>query len=305
VARRLYVAKDENLTVVSRGRVRMGGAQRVVRPWGVLVERASGSARGERASGPVPGERAAASPDQVAAPQERTTGPGRQRKSRALASLADAAFVVVPPVLAGSVTATFAPVEAGFAVGGCLLLATSALAQPLRRRLASRGPRAGGHETRVLTSERAAFHRAINLAERISETWPALGSMVDITDAERTLSEALWEIADLLSRRQTLTGILADLSRPEFAAQPSGELTAQLRATKEALSEMDADLARREASLRRADEAGREFLREQDMRQAIRAAEDELTTPVSLSDAGTHLADQTRSVLEAYRELTR
>src|ERR1700754_4838244 len=98
----------------------MGGAQRLDRPWGALVERPE------------------------------------RRKPRALASLADAAFVVAPPVLAGSVPATFAPIEVGYAVGGCLLLATSALAQPLRRALTSRGPRAGRHETRTLTSERAA-----------------------------------------------------------------------------------------------------------------------------------------------------
>jgi hypothetical protein len=293
---RLYVARDANLTVVSRGRVRMGGATRVDCPWGALVERASGPALGERATAPK---------ERVTGPQEQAADAGQRRKRRALASLADAAFVVLPPVLAGSIIAAFAPLEAGYAVGGCLLLATSAFAQPLRRRLTSRGPRAGRHETRTLTSERAAFHRAINLADRISETWPSLGSMVDIPNAERTLAEALWEIADLLSRRQTLTGILADLSRPEFAAQPSDELTAQVRATKAALSELDVDLARREASLWRADEAGRDFLREQDIRQAIKAAEDELTIPVPLSDAGTHLADQTRSVLEAYRELTR
>lgn len=303
MARRLYVARDENLTVVSRGRVRMGGAHRVDHPWGALVERAGAPALRERATASQ--DRVTDTQGLVSRPQKRVTAVGSQSKRRALAAIADATFVVVPPVLAGSITAAFAPVEVGYGVGGCLLLATSALVQPLRRRLTSRGPRAGRHETRVLTSERSALHRAINLADRISETWPALGSMVDIPDAEHALSEALWEIADLLFRRQTLTSILADLSRPEFAAQPSGELTAQLRATKEALSELDVDLARREASLRRADEAGRDFLREQDMRHAIKAAEDELTTPVLLSDAGTHLADQTRSVLEAYRELTR
>lgn len=118
------------------------------------------------------------------------------------------------------------------------------------------------------------------------------------------LADALWEIAGLLSRRQTLTGVLVALSHPEFAARPTDELNAQLRSTKQALSELDVDLAHREASLRRADEAGRDFIREEDMRRAIRSAEMSREAPVPLPDAGMKLADQTRSVLEAYRELS-
>lgn len=250
----------------------MGGAERVDRPWAALVE-------------------------WVAADQAEPTS----RARRALASLTDAAFVVVPPVVAGSITAAYAPVEAAYAVGGGLLIATSTLVQPLRRRLRSRGLRVAGSEKYTLTAERAAFHRAVALADRISETWPALGSLVDVPEAEQMLADALWEMAGLLSRRQTLTGVLAELSRPEFTA--SDDLNAQLRATKEALSDLDIDLARREASLRRADEAGRDFIREQDMRQAIKSAEVELSATTMLPDAGTRLADQTRSVLAAYQEL--
>ena len=141
MARRLYVARDAHVTVVSRGRVRMGGARRVDHPWSALADwvAAKGSQPG---LGLVP-------------------RPSRAR--RALDSLTNAAFVVLPPVLAGSITATFAPVEVGFAVGGGALVASSALAQPLRQRLTSRSPRPGRHEAYTLSSERPAFLRTSRL----------------------------------------------------------------------------------------------------------------------------------------------
>jgi hypothetical protein len=314
----------------------MGGAERVDRPWAALVEWVSAdqlavtgrSVASEERAGVAGGslaseerasvagrsvaseERAgvagrfAAPKDHAAQPLsrgERPTQPSA-RARRALASLTNAIFVVVPPAVAGSITAAFAPVEVAYAVGGGILIATSTLVQPVRRRrLQSRGLRVAGSEKYTLTSERNAFHRAVALADRISETWPALGSLVDTAEAEQMLSDALWEMAGLLSRRQTLTGVLADLSSPEFT--PTDDLNAQLRATKEALSDLDIDLARREASLRRAEEAGRDFIREQDMRQAIKSAEVELSATRVLPDAGTRLADQTRAVLTAYQEL--
>jgi hypothetical protein len=163
-------------------------------------------------------------------------------------------------------------------------------------------------------AERAAFQQAVDMADRIAETWPALGTLVDPADAEPLLAEALWEISGVLARRQELNAVLADLSRPDFAAVPTAdqtarELRAQTRATRAALAKVQADLARREASLRRAAEAGRHFIREQEMRRAIRAAEHSLgeATPdfgTPTPDPAADLAEQTQSVLTAYRELT-
>lgn len=86
------------------------------------------------------------------------------------------------------------------------------------------------------------------------------------------------------------------------------ELRTQTQATKAALAQVRADLAAREASMRRAEEAGRQFIRDQEMRQAIRAAEDTLReAPPHLpppQDPATDLAERTQSVLAAYRELT-
>lgn len=109
--------------------------------------------------------------------------------------------------------------------------------------------------------------------------------------------------------------MLGELGRPDFAAasdEIAGEARYQLGAARAAHAEIEAELVRREASLRRAEEAGRDFIREQDMRRAIRAAERSLRVapPLGLppappvQDAGADLAEHTRSVLDAYRELT-
>lgn len=277
---RLYVARDGKTTAVSRGRLRMSGAHPVRRDWRALVEITADALN----------------------PQPRR-------------SPADAALVALPPVLAGSLTAAFAPIEAGLAVGGVVFFAMAYLTPVLRGRIGT-APRARRADVLLLTSqaERATFDRAVATADRIVETWPALGSLITVPEAETMLAEALWEIAGVLSRRQELSRVLADLSRPDFAAvsatdQTARELHAQLKATKAALSQIEVDLARREASLRRAEEAGRNFIRDQEMRQAIRAAEESLRAsplglPTTPADPGADLAEHTHSVLAAYRELT-
>jgi hypothetical protein len=280
---RLYVARDAKVTVVCRSRLRMSGAQPVRRDWRGLVE--------------------------VTAP---TLEPKPPRP------LSDAVVVFLSPLLAGSLTAAFAPLEAGLAVGGGLFLVASYVAPVLRRRVlrrrAGQAPHASRAEVRILSepSERAAFQQAVQVADRIAGTWPALGTLVDPAQGERLLAEALWEISGVLVRRQELTGVLAGLSRPDFAAvsptdQTARELRTQARATKAALTQVEADLGRRAASLRRAEEAGAHFIREQEMRQAIRAAERTLrdvTPGAPIPDPAADLAEQTQAVLTAYRELT-
>lgn len=277
---RLYVARDGKVTAVSRTPLRMSDTHPVRRNWRTLVEVTA------QALHPKPPR-----------------------------ALSDAVLVALPPVLAGSLTATFAPVEAGIAVGGAIFFAASYLAPGLRRRAARSRARRAGVRMLSASPERAAFQQAVDEADRITETWPALGSLIDPAEAEAMLAEALWEIAGLLARRQELNAVLAELNRPDFATvsaadQTVRELRTQLRATRAALAQVEADLSHREASLRRAEEAGRHFIREQEMRQAIRAAENSLrdTPPPGLppppQDAAADLAEHTQSVLTAYRELT-
>jgi len=238
----------------------------------------------------------------------------------------DTALVFAPPLLLGTLATAFAPAEVGVAVGGATLIASTRLTPLLRRRLAGRRLRRPGNI--VLREERAqsAFDRALAVADRVSETWPALGPLVDTDDASAMLAEALWQIAAVLARREELDAVL--LAAPADLAAASVEVRAQVSAAKAARARVAAEFGRREASLRRAEDAGRDFIREQHMREAVRAAEQTLRTmpsggpaPIVLAsdalavssvagprtatgDAAADLAEQTHAVLAAYRELT-
>jgi hypothetical protein len=274
---RIYLARDDRATLVSRRRLRMVAGRPVRHPWKALVET-----------------------DATARATTSATSP------------AGMALVVGPPVLAGAVITTFAPVEIGIAAGGAVFFAMSYLSPVFRRYLVGRGPRATGGETHRLTAvaERAAFDRVLATADRISETWPGLGSLLEVVDAEAMLADALWEIAGVLARREELSGVLTELSRPDFlAANPSDETARELRihrrAARLAMAQVESELAAREGNLRRVEQAGRNLVRELEMRRAIRAAEQSLrTVQPAAGDPAAELAEHTQSVLTAYRELT-
>lgn len=271
----IYIARTSEVTLVSREPARFAGARVVRHGWDGVVE------TGE--------------------PTKRAT--------------LDTAMVVIPPLVLAAVLAVFLPAELAVSVGAVVAVALFFLAQFLRHR-ATRPPAPAGRgpSVRELTApaEREMFDRFVDTAERVSRTWPALGGLVDVPETAAMLTTALWEAAGVLARRQELAAVLAGLSRPDFAAASPNDRTAQelrahLRATKQALSDLEIDLAAREASLRRAEEAGRAFIREQEMRQAIRAAEESLHPDAAAAlpaDSGAALADQTNLVIAAYRELT-
>ncbi|MBU2662289.1 hypothetical protein KOI35_02085 [Actinoplanes bogorensis] len=280
---RLYVARDERATIVSRERLRVSGSRVVRRPWSTLVETTAPS---------------------VADLKEGASPHGTM-------------LVVLPPLAVCAVVSTFGTLELGLASGGAVFFGIAYVEPALRRRIARKGMKPAPAAALTLRSEneREAFARAVSLADSISRTWPQLGDLIDVPEAESMLAEALWEIAAVLARHQQLTAVLADLSRPDFVAQsPSDETALELRtqrqATERALATLELDLARRDSGLRRALQAGREFIREQQMREAIRAARESLgtdqpaVTNETPSDAAAELADHTRTVLDAYRELT-
>jgi hypothetical protein len=285
---RLYVARDSAATVVSRQRLPMAGAQLVHRPWTALVE--------------------------VTVPDVRE--PDEEHEQRG------AGWLFGPPVVAGAIAATLGAAEIGIAVAAVTFFAAAYVEPAIRRRVQARRARPAPVTARILTSaaDRAAFDEAVGAADAVSATWPRLGALVDTAEAETMLADALWEIAGVLARRQKLSRVLADLSRPDFAAQPAAdetalELRSQLEATQRALADLESDLAQRLASLRRAEQAGRDFIREDEMRRAIRQAKETLGSPdpaptalpstaLTPADTAAELADQTRSVLAAYRELT-
>jgi hypothetical protein len=267
---RIYVMRDQGVTVLSRRRLGWWRNRPVPRSWDTLVE----------------------------IPPRTGRPPG------------DTTLVFAPPVALGALAAVLAPVEIGVAVGGATLIASTYLTPQLRRRLAAR--RLRRPDTIVLHTERAqsAFDHALGLADRVSSTWPSLGALVDASEAAAMLAEALWQIAAVLSRREELDAVLEPADFDPNAA--SIETRSQLSAARAARARLDAEFQRREAALRRADEAGRDFIREQQMREAVAAADQTLRSmpPATVAGPGTSLepattlAEHTHSVLAAYRELT-
>jgi len=267
---RIHIVRDAGAVVVSRRRLGWLRSRPVPRSWDTLVE----------------------IPPRTGRPPGETT------------------LVFASPVAFGAVATAFAPVEIGVAVGGLTLIASTYLTPRLRRSLADRRRRRP--DTVVLHSEKArsAFDHALGLADRVSETWPALEPLVDADEAAVLLAEALWQIAAVLSRREELDAVLEPAGFDPSTA--SVETRSQLSAARAARARVDAEFQRREAGLRRAEEAGRDFIREQQMREAVQAADQTLRSmpPTVLVGPGTalepasDLAEHTHSVLAAYRELT-
>jgi hypothetical protein len=267
---RIYVTRNDGVLVVSRRRPGWLPSRPVPRSWDTLAE--------------------------IPPPTGRPPG--------------ETTLVFAPPVALGALAAVFAPAEIGVAVGGAALIASTYLTPRLRRRLAGRRTRRP--DTVVLRSERArsAFDHALGLADRVGETWPGLGALVDTDEAATMLAEALWQIAEVLARREELDGVLEPADFDPSVA--SAETRSQLSAARAARARVDAEFQRREAALRRAEEAGRDFIREQQMREAVRAADHTLRSmpPAVFAGPGTSLepasslAEHTHSVLAAYRELT-
>ncbi|MFI6072996.1 hypothetical protein ACIA5C_15545 [Actinoplanes sp. NPDC051343] len=219
-------------------------------------------------------------------------------------------LVFASPVALGALATTFAPVELGVAVGGAALIASTYLTPRLRRRLADR--RRNRPDNIVLHSEKArsAFDHVLGLADRVSETWPLLDRLVEPDEAAALLAEALWQIAAVLSRREELDAVLEPAGFDPSTA--SVETRSQLSAARAARARVDAEFQRREAGLRRAEEAGLDFIREQQMRKAVQAADQTLRSmpptvlvgPGATLEPASDLAEHTHSVLAAYRELT-
>jgi hypothetical protein len=225
------------------------------------------------------------------------------------------ALVIVPPLVVFLLTLGAAGPPAALIAGTLAFFAMVALVAVRSRR---RRRRASRSLTVTEPMARHVLDRVLRAADRIGEAWPALDRLIAVADAEAQLTEALWELAGVLVKGQQLRAVLAELSRPEFAQTSESDSTArqvsqQRRATRTALAAVDGEIVRRLAGIERAEAAGQAFLREEEMRQAIRAAEDSLravhddaaTAPgPARPDAGTELAEHTQSVLDAYRELT-
>jgi hypothetical protein len=289
---RLYVARDDAVLVVSRQRLRTVGGRTSLRRWSGAVETSS------------------ATPD-----------PEPPR------SLAGAAVVAVPPALIfGLLLLAGVDVVVAAMVALTAFFAFAYLAPVVRRaarRPAGEGAGAGtlqggdsSDNARLLfdTEERAAFDQALDVADRISDTWPQLGGLVDPGDAGILLASALWDLSGVLVRRQQVRRVLADLNRSghdeRAVGETAGDLEQHRTSAARLLTDLDADIARRIGHLAAAERAGRDVIREREARRAVDdaarslrglAADRQLPQPTD--DAGSELAERTETVLAAYREL--
>ncbi len=159
--------------------------------------------------------------------------------------------------------------------------------------------------------ERAAFERAVVVSRRIRATWPALPDMIDPVVADRALTLALDDLATLMTRRQEIRRLRAELFGVTRQAVPADSpamhaLTAQRARVEQLWQETGEQANRILRSINAAALAGETFLREQQIGATARAAEvmlAELTVGAPLAEAGPDLADRTAAVINAYREL--
>ena len=274
---RLYVARDDTTTIVSRRRIRVAGPGLAVSRWGGVEESVS-----ERQSIlPAP-------------------------------SLLRAATVVLPP---GAVTAALWLAGTGpditFLAGAATFFAGAYLI-PLVGKRRRAAPRSEGFGALFDAPEREQFDQALEVARRVTETWPALSGLIDQRDAQWALNEALWELAVILGRRQDARRIVESLEGHRTdELSPTSELgeslAGQLAKAVAALGRLDADIAARRASIASAEETGRRFVREQELIRKLREASRSLDAqPADAAgvDAASELADRTAAVIEAYRELS-
>lgn len=159
--------------------------------------------------------------------------------------------------------------------------------------------------------ERAAYSRAVAVARRVRRTWPALPGMIDPAIADHSLTHALDDLATLLVRRQEIRRLRAGLSGVRPEAVPDGSPAVQALAVQRERAEelwlATADQANRILrSIDAAALAGETFLHERQIGQTARQAGmalSRLTAVPPPDEAALDLADRTRAVLDAYREL--
>jgi hypothetical protein len=233
---------------------------------------------------------------------------GRGREER----VTFAARVALPLLFVSAVLAAF-----GFnwwlAAGGSAALVALVWRRQARaaQQVAFAVPR--DSESRVLWSapERAAFAGALDASRRVRRTWPALDGMIDPVLADRSLTRALGELADVLGRRQELRRLRSDLAGVRDADIPA-DSPARLAA--DAARER-ADEAWREAgdtanrilgSIDAAARAGESFIRERQVAATARHAERTLARVAgvpAIAESGPDLAGRTEAVIAAYRDL--
>lgn len=270
----LYVAHDDKLVVVSRLPLEVIGGQGLSFGWGSVLE---------------------------VTPSNRPGDPGPLTVVLygfgIILGVTGALFV-----LGGVIQGLFL-ILAGVAAGGL-----AALSDRRRRPGVISAPRLESdreqHRVLVDQRDRKVFSDAIDLCQRTTETWPALGALVDVPVAERQLALALFDLAGSLERRRELRDLHAELAEHDGAF----ELAPRILKATAALAELDDEVTRRLATLNAVAVAGEELIRDQEIDALAREADEALarltSAPAIAPDAGSELAERTEAVLRAYRELS-
>jgi hypothetical protein len=172
-----------------------------------------------------------------------------------------------------------------------------------------------GRDCHVLTAveERTAYRRTLVVARRIRRTWPALAHMIDPVDADRSLTRALDDLAEIMSRRQEVRRLRAELTEVDHrdlpADSPAVRALLEQRLRVDALwRDTGASANRILAAINAAALAGDNLIREQRIGATANRAEQviaELTAAgrARSVEAGPELAERTEAVVAAYREL--
>jgi hypothetical protein len=203
------------------------------------------------------------------------------------------------------------------ALGGVTALVVSGQLEGAQRRPGTIRPESGRHAEQhcllVDQRERNDLWAAINIGRRIHRMLPALDGMVDIDSAERLLASALFDLAKVLRSRQEVRRLAGELSQPRHHGLPADspavrKLLAQRDRLKQALSDLDVDVARRVAGLEATAVASENFLREKEIHQVTARVDKTLASLAppdlpGMPDSGVELADEVEAVLAVYREL--
>jgi hypothetical protein len=172
-----------------------------------------------------------------------------------------------------------------------------------------------GDECHVLDSpeERSAYEKALVVARRIRRTWPALEHMIDPVQADRSLTRALDDLAAIMSRRQEIRRLRAELDEVNHrdlpADSPAVQALLEQRARVETLwRETGVSANRILASINAAALAGDNLVREQRIGATADRAGAAITQLTAAghahsAEAGPELAERTAVVVAAYREL--
>ncbi|MEU4427420.1 hypothetical protein AB0F81_42920 [Actinoplanes sp. NPDC024001] len=233
---------------------------------------------------------------------------GRRREER----LTSAARLALPLILFCAVLSAFGLSWWLPAAGSAALVATmwrlqARAAQPAALAV-PRDP-----DSRVLWTapERTAFEGALIASRRVRKTWPALAGMIDPVLADRSLTRALDELADVLSQRQELRRLRGELAAVREADIPADSparsaVAAQCERAAELWREADSAVHRILGSIDTAARAGESFIRERQVAATARYAERTLarvTGAPAVAESGPELADRTEAVIAAYRDL--